>query len=101
MDLAPEGARYSIYSENCIAERRKWLVVDGSELYLGAIQYASAFMEVVSIRDRYEYKLNFERGENVGGLAKGQSTASAAPESGDFNRGQVPESKVRCRRRRC
>ena len=60
MDLAPEGARYSIYSENCIAERRKWLVVDDSELYLGAIQYASAFMEVVSIQDGYEYKLNFE-----------------------------------------
>ena len=77
MDLAPEGARYSIYSENYIAERRKWLVVDDSELYLGAIQYASAFMEVVSIRDGYEYRLNFERGENVGGLTKAQSTASS------------------------
>jgi DNA gyrase subunit B len=77
MDLAPEGARYSIYSENCIAERRKWLVVDDSELYLGAIQYASAFMKVVSIRDGYEYRLNFERGENVGGLTKAQSTTSS------------------------
>lgn len=75
INLAPEGARYSIYSENSTAERRKWLVVIDSEFYLGAIQYASAFMEVVSVREGYEYRLSFKSGENVGGLTKVQSDA--------------------------
>lgn len=75
IDYAQEGKRYSIYSENGIAERRKWLVVDETELYLCSIQYSSAFMEVVSVRDGYEYRLSFKSGENVGGLTKSQSAA--------------------------
>lgn len=35
-----------------------------------ATQYASAFMDVTVIREGYEYKLHFEKGENVGGLTK-------------------------------
>lgn len=74
-DLAPKDTRYSIYSENGTAERRRWLVDDEAELYLVSVQYASAFMDVVSVRDGYEYKLSFKSGENVGGLTKSQSTA--------------------------
>lgn len=77
IDYAQEGKRYSIYSENGIAERRKWLVVDETELYLCSIQYSSAFMEVVSVRNGYEYRLSFKSGENVGGLTKSQSAASS------------------------
>lgn len=74
-DLAPKDTRYSIYSENGTAERRRWLVDDEAELYLVSVQYASAFMEVFSVRDGYAYRLSFKNGENVGGLSKSQSTA--------------------------
>ncbi|MCL2575363.1 MAG: toprim domain-containing protein [Defluviitaleaceae bacterium] len=39
-------------------------------LGLCSTQYASRFMNVKIYRDGYEYSLNFERGENVGGLSK-------------------------------
>lgn len=39
-------------------------------LGLCATQYSSEFMEVTIIRDGYKYNLNFEKGENVGGLKK-------------------------------
>ena len=70
-----KDTRYSIYSENGTAERRRWFVDDEADLYLASVQYASAFMEVVSVRDGYEYRLSFKSGENVGGLTKTQSTA--------------------------
>ena len=37
-------------------------------LGLCATQYSSEYMEVTIKRDGYEYRLNFEHGENVGGL---------------------------------
>ncbi len=39
-----------------------------------ATQYSSEFMDVQVVRDGYEYKLHFEKGENVGGLAKTETT---------------------------
>jgi len=39
-------------------------------LGLCSTQYASRWLSAVIIRDGYEYRLNFERGENVGGLVK-------------------------------
>ncbi len=39
-------------------------------LGLCATQYASEYMDVTVCRDGYEYKLYFEKGENVGGLYK-------------------------------
>ncbi len=44
-------------------------------LGLCATQYSSEFMEVTIFRDGYKYGLNFEKGENVGGLRK-EETAS-------------------------
>lgn len=76
-DFANKDTRYSIYEENGVAERRRWLVDDEAELYLVSVQYASAFMEVVSVRDGYEYRLSFKNGENVGGLSKSQTTSPA------------------------
>ena len=35
-----------------------------------ATQYASAYMDVRVRRDRFEYSLHFEKGENIGGLHK-------------------------------
>ena len=42
-------------------------------LGLCATQYASEYMEAIIHRDGFEYKLNFLRGENVGGLEKQKS----------------------------
>ena len=39
-------------------------------LGLCATQYSSEFMEVTIVRDGFKYNLNFEKGENVGGLIK-------------------------------
>ncbi len=39
-----------------------------------ATQYSSEFMDVRVVRDGYEYKLHFEKGENVGGLSKSETT---------------------------
>jgi len=39
-------------------------------LGLCATQYASEFMTAIIHRDGYEYKLNFSKGENIGGLEK-------------------------------
>ncbi len=35
-----------------------------------ATQYSSEYMDVTVYRDGYEYKLHFEKGENIGGLSK-------------------------------
>lgn len=35
-----------------------------------ATQYASEYMDVTVFRDGFEYKLHFEKGENIGGLTK-------------------------------
>lgn len=35
-----------------------------------ATQYSSEYMDVVVYRDGFEYKLHFEKGENIGGLQK-------------------------------
>ncbi|WP_286077007.1 hypothetical protein [Thomasclavelia cocleata] len=35
-----------------------------------ATQYASEYFDAISIRDGYEYKVHFEKGENIGGLIK-------------------------------
>lgn len=47
---------------------------EGEELIealdVGAVQCASEYMDVRSVRDGTEYKLRFEKGENVGGLSK-------------------------------
>lgn len=43
-------------------------------LGLCSTQYASEFMNVVSIRDGYKYELHFEKGENIGGLKKTEYT---------------------------
>ncbi len=39
-------------------------------LGLCSTQYSSEFMDVIIYRDGYKYSLNFEKGENVGGLKK-------------------------------
>lgn len=41
-------------------------------LGLCSTQYASEFMNVVSLRDGYKYELHFEKGENIGGLKKSE-----------------------------
>lgn len=46
-------------------------------LGLCSTQYSSEFMNVVIYRDGYRYELNFEKGENVGGLKK-EPTAKKA-----------------------
>lgn len=45
-------------------------------LGLCATQYASEFMSAKIRRDGYEYTLNFEKGENIGGLQKSKSKYS-------------------------
>ena len=47
-----------------------------------ATQYASRFMDVTVKRDGFEYRLRFERGENVGGLQKTALPRSRARETG-------------------
>ncbi len=44
-------------------------------LGLCSTQYSSEFMEVTIFRDGYKYELNFEKGENVGGLRKEETTS--------------------------
>lgn len=44
-------------------------------LGLCATQYSSEFMDVTIFRDGYKYELKFEKGENVGGLKKEETTA--------------------------
>ncbi len=39
-----------------------------------ATQYASEFMDVEVYRDGYKYNLHFEKGENIGGLKKEETT---------------------------
>jgi len=39
-------------------------------LGLCSTQYSSEFMEVVVVRDGFKYRINFEKGENVGGFVK-------------------------------
>ncbi|WP_124098608.1 toprim domain-containing protein [Ruminococcus sp. Marseille-P6503] len=39
-----------------------------------ATQYASEFMDVEVYRDGYKYELHFEKGENIGGLKKEETT---------------------------
>lgn len=39
-----------------------------------ATQYTSEYFTVKSVRDGYEYTVNFEKGENVGGLKKEKTT---------------------------
>lgn len=46
-------------------------------LGLCSTQYSSEFMHVVIYRDGYRYELNFEKGENVGGLKKEPTTQKA------------------------
>jgi len=65
-----KDSRYSIYCKDGEAKRRKWLVDDEADLNLTAVQYVSEFMDVISVRDGYEYRLHFEKGENVGGLTR-------------------------------
>ena len=43
-------------------------------LGLCATQYASEYMTADIVRDGFEYHLDFERGENVGGLKKTPTT---------------------------
>lgn len=43
-------------------------------LGLCATQYSSEFMDVTIFRDGYKYELNFEKGENVGGLIKEETS---------------------------
>jgi DNA gyrase subunit B len=38
-----------------------------------ATQYSSRYMDVTVYRDGYKYELHFEKGENVGGLKKGEN----------------------------
>lgn len=42
-------------------------------LGLCATQYASEYMDVVIHRDGFEYKLNFKKGDNAGGLTKNET----------------------------
>jgi len=44
-------------------------------LGLCSTQYASRFLDAIIIRDGFEYRLHFERGENVGGLTKTETKA--------------------------
>ncbi len=46
-------------------------------LGLCSTQYSSEYMNVVIYRDGYRYELNFEKGENVGGLKKEPTTKKA------------------------
>lgn len=46
-------------------------------LGLCSTQYSSEFMNAVIYRDGYRYELNFEKGENVGGLKKEPTTRKA------------------------
>ncbi len=39
-----------------------------------ATQYASAYFDAVILRDGFQYKLHFEKGENIGGLEKTPTT---------------------------
>lgn len=66
-DFFNKDIGYTIFDENAVTDRKCRLA---DELTLVSVQYASAFMDVISIRDGYEYRLSFERGENVGGLSK-------------------------------
>ncbi|MDL2248138.1 DNA topoisomerase [Tyzzerella sp. OttesenSCG-928-J15] len=43
-------------------------------LGLCSTQYASEYMDVIVVRDGYEYTLHFEKGENVGGMLKERTT---------------------------
>ncbi len=44
-------------------------------LGLCATQYSSEYMDVEIVRDGYRYELHFEKGENVGGLDKEETTS--------------------------
>jgi len=51
-----------------------------------ATQYASRYMDVTVWRDGYEYALHFERGENVGGLAKTELSKTGKKKTGTRTR---------------
>lgn len=50
-------------------------------LGLCSTQYSSEFMNVVIFRDGFRYELNFEKGENVGGLKKEPTSKKATGSS--------------------
>ncbi len=67
-------------------------------LGLCATQFASEYMDVVINRDGYEYRLYFEKGENVGGLYKEQkkyrktgTTIKWKPDSEVFTETDIPK----------
>lgn len=62
--------RYSIFYKAGTAPKRDYRIDDYDDLYLCAIQYASEYMDVTSVRDGYKYALHFEKGINIGGLSK-------------------------------
>ncbi len=80
LDYNPKEERYNwelVFCELYAGGKYKTNMGENYEFSLGlnglgscATQYSSEFMDVTVHRDGYEYKLHFEKGENIGGLQK-------------------------------
>lgn len=69
-DTKDSNTRYTIFAEPYTTPKREYSIEDYDDLFLCAIQYACEYMDVVSVRDNYQYTLHFEKGYNIGGLQK-------------------------------
>ena len=80
VDFNPKEDRFNwelVYCELYAGGKYKNNSGDNYEFALGlnglgscATQYSSEFMDVTIVRDGFKYNLHFEKGENIGGLAK-------------------------------
>jgi DNA gyrase subunit B len=65
-----EEAVPAIFESPEAVSSRVYRIEGYDQMYLCAVQYASEYMDVCSVRDGYQYTLHFEKGENLGGLKK-------------------------------
>lgn len=65
-----KGYDFSLFEESGCVPSHKYEEETYDDLYLCAVQYASAFMEVTINRDNEIYALHFEKGNNIGGLLR-------------------------------
>lgn len=70
LDSIDTNSRYSIFAQPGTTLKREYSIKEYDDLYLCAVQYASEYMDIVSVRDNYKYILNFKKGYNAGGLQK-------------------------------
>ena len=62
--------RFSIFAPPDTMPKREYSIEEYDDLYLCAVQFASEYMDVISVRDNFKHVLHFEKGINIGGLKK-------------------------------